>query len=105
VVYGSTIANSGAQSLDGAKWLKTTFSHVNIKYGGGDVYLADVVFKDCTFELGETPQGKALLEKLQGAQRRSTPATILFAKEDQGIGSLYAILSKPSMQALPLRRD
>jgi hypothetical protein len=94
VVYGSTIADSGSQALDGVKWINTTLSHLKVTYGGGDLFLADVLFKDCTFELGDTSQGKALLLKLQASQGQSTPATILFSKEDQGLGNLYALLEK-----------
>ncbi len=90
VVYNSKLVDIGSQSLDGVTWIDTQFSHVRVTYSGSDVYLANITFKDCTFEFGDSPQGRALLKRLQDAQSKQMPATILFTKQDERLTNLYS---------------
>jgi hypothetical protein len=80
VVYNSRLFEIGAQNIAWAKWIKTSFEDMKITYYGGDVYLADVTFKNCTFDFDTDKQSLDLLAKLQESQRRNIPTTALLAK-------------------------
>lgn len=88
LVYGSRIIDNGSQSLDWAQWIKTDFEGTKITYHGGDVYLADATFKNCTFEFGGDAASQALLHKLQESQSLQRPATALYAKSEPTLSKL-----------------
>jgi hypothetical protein len=88
VVYNSKIMNNGSQELDWAEWIKTDFEGTKIVYHGGDVYLADVTFKNCTFDFGEDAASQALFRKLQESQSLQKPATVVYAKTEPTLSKL-----------------
>jgi hypothetical protein len=59
------VHNNTFQDLAWVQWIKTSFEGTNILYHGGDIYLADVTFKNCTFTFGNDAASQTLLRKLQ----------------------------------------
>ena len=88
VVYDSTLINNGSQELAGVQWVKTTFENTKIIYHGGDVYLSDVTFRNCTFDFGKDPQSAALLRRLQDCQVKHKPATLLYAQNNEALSKI-----------------
>jgi hypothetical protein len=48
------------QTLDGFRWINSTFVRFKIRYDGGEVELQNVRFVDCTFELPNDTRGNAV---------------------------------------------
>jgi hypothetical protein len=63
------------QSLDGVKWIKDGFDGSAIRYRGGTLFLANVIFKNCTFDFGSDPRSKEVLATIRESNGR--PVTIL----------------------------
>jgi hypothetical protein len=53
------------QSLDGAKWIKDDFNGSLIRYRGGPLFLADVSFKNCTFDFGDDLRSQTALAAIK----------------------------------------
>jgi hypothetical protein len=64
-----------SQQLDGPKWINDKFHGSKIKYNGGSLYLADVIFDNCTFEFGNDPSSRAVLAKIMASNGK--PVNIL----------------------------
>lgn len=73
------------QDLSGVYWIHTTFENSVIVYNGGPLYLADVTFKNCTFDFGNDSQSREVKAALLGTVRRNRPSTLLLA---EGFSSL-----------------
>jgi len=87
VVMDSEII-AGYQDLDWVQWIRTTFENTKIRYHGGDVYLSEASFKNCTFEFGDDLTSQALLRRLQDFQKLQQPVTTLYAKSEPAVSKL-----------------
>lgn len=77
VIYGGSFTNL-KQDITGIKWISTSFDGAVIYYNGGDVYFADVTFKNCKFVFGNDPRSQQLLNALKRSQGHAT--SILLAE-------------------------
>jgi hypothetical protein len=60
-VTGLSLAE-GQQTLDGTVWNHVLFMDMHIRYNGGPLYLKDVIFVNCTFEVHIGPREAKLLD-------------------------------------------
>jgi hypothetical protein len=63
------------QLLDGPRWINDSFTGSTIYYDGGPLSLADVSFKNCTFEFANSPHKDFVLSALRASNGK--PVTLL----------------------------
>ena len=74
VVMNATIEGA-TQKLDAIVWLKIKFKNSQIIYGGGPLYLADVIFENCQFQFGSDPESQKVLAQIKAAGNQ--PVTLV----------------------------
>jgi hypothetical protein len=77
VIADGVLIKDSAQDLAGIYWIRATFENVRVRYHGGPLYLADVTFKNCTFQFGNDPQSEQVRKALLGAEGK--PTSLLLA--------------------------
>jgi hypothetical protein len=62
ILAKKSIFRGGAQVLDGIYWDNVTFVRTLISYKGGQVFLRNVRFVECTFNVVNEPRGDQFLD-------------------------------------------
>jgi hypothetical protein len=74
VIMNATIEGA-AQKLDAIVWLNIKFKNSQIIYNGGPLYLGDVAFENCQFQVGSDPESQKVLTQIKTAENQ--PVTLV----------------------------
>lgn len=67
------------QDITAIRWLGNTFDRAVVIYNGGDLYLSNTIFKDCTFAFGNDPTSRKVQAVLTASAGK--PVTLLVTKD------------------------
>lgn len=75
-IFGVTV-NRCQQALDNLIWINTEFNSATVRYHGGPLRLANVRFKNCSFDFGSDPNSIFALDMIRRSKGRAVSLLIV----------------------------